>query len=59
MTQAKMIADIRALGLTVSVREGEIRVAHPKAPASAGYYTNDRHDALATAEQMAKEYARE
>lgn len=47
---------IRALGLTVSRSEGEIRVAF-KGNESAAYYCDDPADALATAEHMAREAA--
>ena len=74
VTVAKIIADalnvptrndkalfgaVRALGLTISKREGEYRISRPnlsreRAEAIA-YYTHDREDAWGTAEEMARD----
>lgn len=74
VTVAKIIADalnvptrndkalfgaVRALGLTISKREGKYRISRPnlsreRAEAIA-YYTHDREDAWGTAEEMARE----
>ena len=74
MTVAKIISDalaiptrndkalfsaVRALGLTVSKRDGEYRMSLPnlsreRAEAIA-YYTDDREDAWGTAEEMARD----
>lgn len=56
MTQKEMERQIRALGLTVRVADGEIRVQRLHDPGSA-YFTTDREDAVATARLMAKRYA--
>jgi len=69
MTQAMMISAIRQLGVSVRVRDGEIRISKPldaylcqgatrdqaiaKAEAEA-YYTDDRYDAVLTARHYAE-----
>ena len=50
-TEAKKI--VKTLGMWLSLRHGEYRVAFPNDEASA-YYTNDLEDAVATAIHMAK-----
>lgn len=69
MTQQQMTAQVRQCGLTAKVLDGEIRISRPlswyrdaglshaeaveQAEADA-YYTNDRQDAVLTAESMQK-----
>lgn len=56
MTQRETVQAIRALGLSVSVCEGEYRVALKLASSAecemSAYYTFHRDDALATARAM-------
>jgi hypothetical protein len=63
MTQKQLIQAVRALGLVCRVTDGEYRISFPvsqavtadRAEASA-YYTDDRQDALNTAQAMARAY---
>lgn len=49
-------AAVRAYGLRLTVKDGEYRVFFPWASAGGeGYFTNDRHDAVVTAERMRDE----
>lgn len=53
ITRQQLRAQCRALGMSVRERDGEIRINYSGAPESEAYYTNDRADALATAQNMA------
>ncbi len=52
MTQHEMIKSVRDLGMTCSVRDGEIRVNFKDGKEETAYYTNDREDAVTTAQMM-------
>lgn len=52
MTQHDMMAKISDLGLTVSVKDGEIRINHKGGKEETAYYTTDRDYAVATAQAM-------
>ena len=52
--RATLRDEVRSLGLTLRVTDGEYRVAFPYNERSA-YYTTDPDDALATARAMARE----
>lgn len=54
MTQHDMMQRIRDLGMTVSVKDGEIRVNYKGGKEETAYYTNDRDDAVVTAQSMAR-----
>jgi hypothetical protein len=54
MTKQQMIDAVRALGCSVQVLDGEIRVNLRGGSESTAYYTNDRDDAVATAKAMAR-----
>lgn len=59
LTQKAMMAAIRELGMTVSVRDGEIRVNHKGYSEATAYYTDDRQDAVDTARAMKAELERQ
>jgi len=44
-----MLDTIRAMGMSVRVKDGEIRVNYKNGDESTAYYTNDRQDAVDTA----------
>lgn len=59
-TQNEVIAAIRAMGWSCSVRNGEYRITDPEikdreARESAAYYTDDREDAFYTAVKMTED----
>jgi hypothetical protein len=49
MTQKELFAAVRALGLSITVLNGEYRINFRGGREATAYYTNDREDALATA----------
>jgi hypothetical protein len=52
MTDKELFAKVRALGLRITKRDGEYRVAFPGGREASAYYTNDKDDALGTAHLM-------
>lgn len=48
-SQVYMLDTIRAMGMSVRVKDGEIRVNYKNGDESTAYYTNDRQDAVDTA----------
>ena len=55
LTLQNLRALLKDLGCTLRVRDGELRVNLKGYSEATAYYTDDRHDALATAEHMAQE----
>ena len=55
MTQKEMMKQVRAAGCTVKVEDGEICVGYK----GSTYFTNDRDDAIGTANNMAHHQARQ
>lgn len=52
MTQTEMMNRVRMAGCTVRVEDGEIRVVPRGGGEFQAYYTNDRDDAVRTAQRM-------
>lgn len=56
MTMAQAKAILRAVGLSIRLRDGEYRVNYANGSEATAYYTNDRDDAVNTGLAM-KAYA--
>jgi hypothetical protein len=54
MNMKQLFAKVRALGLTISCVDGEYRIVMKGGTEAQAYYTNDREDALGTAQAIAQ-----